>query len=91
MGNDIEVIIERLAAERPDIRGKRLKVSHEADDDGLWFFSVGANLEVQFESTTGNFPFLVESNANERRMMVYTVDQAILVISNELTEDSGKP
>jgi hypothetical protein len=84
METDIDTIMTRLATVRPDIRVTRLKVSHKADDDGIWFFSAGGAIEVQLESTTGNFPFLVESTANERRTTVNTVDQAIGVICSEL-------
>jgi hypothetical protein len=84
METDIDKIMIRLTTERPDIRVRRLKVSHKADDDGIWFFSAGGATEVQLESTTGNFPFLVESSANERRTTVNAVDQAISIICSEL-------
>jgi hypothetical protein len=85
METDIEKIIKQLASERPDIKVRRLKVSNKVDDDGIWFFSIGEKLEVQLESATGNFPFLVESNANERRTTVHAVDQAVDIIRSELS------
>jgi hypothetical protein len=84
MENDIDTIIKRLAVEHPNVRVKRLEVSHKADDDGIWFFSVGGSVEVQLESATCNFPFLVESNANESRTTVHSLDQAIEVVCTEL-------
>lgn len=84
MENDIKSIIKRLAEERPDIGVRRLKVSHEADDDGIWFFSAEGAIEIQLESSTGNFPFLIEASANQRRTSVSNVDEAIGVICSEL-------
>lgn len=58
---DIEKIIEIVKAALPSVVSEQLKVTHPADDDGLWFFS-SPDLEnhVQVESSTGMCPFVVE-------------------------------
>lgn len=60
------------------MRISQLQVRHPgADDDGLWFFRKhGAVGEVQLESSSGNCPFLVESNFNDAREQASTVDDA---------------
>jgi len=84
MKTDIEKIISHLHVEHPDVRIRQLKVTHKADDDGIWFFSVEDSTEVQLESSTYNFPFLVESNMNKRRTTVGTVEEAIPIICKKL-------
>jgi hypothetical protein len=84
MNTDIDAIIERLRIEHPSVKMRRLKVSYKADDDGLWFFSTDKKVEVQLESPTGNFPFLFESSANDKRADVRTIGEAINFICGEL-------
>jgi len=78
---DIERIIDRVSAMRPNVAISQLQVSHEADDDGLWFFrrrdTVG---EVQIESSSGDCPFLVESDFDDERQIANSVDEAVTLI-----------
>jgi hypothetical protein len=64
---DIENLIESFSTIYPTVRVRQLEVLHPgADDDGLWFFQMpGSKLEVQIESSTGMYPFLIETNGNE--------------------------
>ena len=60
---DIDRIMELVKSAIPTVQCEQLKVSHPADDDGLWFFRVAGNPgEVQAESSSGMCPFLIETN-----------------------------
>ena len=55
---DIDRVIEHVQAALPDVRWEQLKVTHPADDDGIWYFSVpGVKGEIHVESSTGMVPF----------------------------------
>ena len=64
MQRDIDLIIERLTANIPDIHIEQLKVRYPgADDDGLWWYRLpGMTKDIQIESPSGNCPFLIESD-----------------------------
>ncbi len=80
MTRDIDRILDRILAIRPDVDSSQLQVTHPADDDGLWFFRVrGSDCEVQLESSSGDFPFLVEADYDEGA--TYTVDSLDEAIS----------
>jgi hypothetical protein len=83
---DIEKVIQSLNAIYPVVNVRQLEVSHPgADDDGLWFFQTPENnLEVQIESSTGMFPFLIETNENDTRVTTATVGQTIETLARLL-------
>jgi hypothetical protein len=82
MTRDIDQVIAGVRERVPRIGVEQLKVSHPADDDGLWFFDVqGSEFEVQVEAAYGIRPFLVENNANDERRWCATVEEAIEVVS----------
>ncbi len=59
---DIELVILSVQQELPDVSVWQLQKRHPGDDDGLWFFSLpGLEKDIQIESSTGNCPFLVET------------------------------
>ena len=64
MARDIDQIIELLRREIPGVEITQLQVTHPgADDDGLWFVRVpGRKGNVQIESSSGDCPFLIESD-----------------------------
>lgn len=82
---DIDKIISTVASTRPALRVRRLTVAHPGvDDGGIWFFErIDRNIEVQLESSTGNCPFLIESNLHNRRIDAKTVDEAVGIIEAE--------
>jgi hypothetical protein len=84
MAYDIDNIISFVSSNYPWVTIKKLQVRHAADDDGLWFFANQSGTEVQLESSTYNFPFLIESNRNDKRTIVDSLEQAISVICFEL-------
>ena len=83
MASDIDEIKRRLTSVYPQVHVEQLRVTHPADDDGLWFFRVGL-VEVQLESSSGNCPFLLESSGHPRRRTVATVDGAVAALIEEL-------
>lgn len=59
---NIDLVILNVQQELPDISVWQLQKRHPGDDDGLWFFSLpGLEKDIQIESSTGNCPFLVET------------------------------
>jgi hypothetical protein len=83
---DIETIATRLAERLPDVTIEQIKVAHPgADDDGLWFVHhPAAQFEAQLASTTGNSPFLIESDGTREAETAHTVDQAIAAVERRL-------
>jgi hypothetical protein len=83
---DIEKVIQSLNTIYPVVNVRQLEVSHPgADDDGLWFFQTPeSKLEVQIESSTGMFPFLIETNENDTRVTTATVGQTIETLARLL-------
>jgi hypothetical protein len=68
MNRDIDIIIESVQAKHPEIAVSQLKVTHAADDDGIWFFkSKASKFEVQLESSKGTCPFLIETDESAER------------------------
>lgn len=81
---DVDTIIERLRAERPDVRVEQLVVKHPGDDDGLWFFTPpNSRFDVQIESSDGMCPFLIEGWHGERAT-AQTVDEAVSTLKSWL-------
>ena len=62
MERDIDQIIASVKEQIPNVQIEQLRVTHPADDDGLWWFRVPNRSEVQVESSTGNCPFLIETD-----------------------------
>ena len=86
MADDIQILIERLKAEFPDLKIQQLAVAHPGvDDEGVWFCRrEGRKEEVQFESSSRDFPFSAETSVGDERLSVATVEEAITVIQTHL-------
>jgi hypothetical protein len=80
---DIDKVVRAIRTRHPHVDVAQLEKRHPADDDGLWFFRANG-LEVQLESSSGNCPFLVESTAHDRRTEVWSVEEAVRLLSEEL-------
>ena len=82
MQRDIDLIIDRLSVDAPSIQVRQLQVLHPGnDDDGLWFFTIpGKDGEVQLESSNGTYPFLAESDYDNSRLEIYTVEEAVAAV-----------
>ncbi len=83
---DIETIIEQMRAAHPAVQVEQLKVKFPgADDDGLWFFThLNCPFEVQLESSTGMYPFLVETDENDERVYVHNINEALAALTKKL-------
>lgn len=83
---DIDIVIAQLVATHPGVTVEQLKVVHPgADDDGLWFFQHrSSSVEVQLESSNGQCPFLVESDASPAASTARTVPEAIALVARSL-------
>jgi len=63
MKRDIDDIICLLRECFPTLKVVQLEKTHPADDDGLWWFRLpGITKDIQVESSTGNCPFMIESD-----------------------------
>lgn len=61
---DIDQITAAVRARLPDVQVDQWIKERPTDDDGLWYFRrAGFAGEIQLESTSGNCPFTVESDA----------------------------
>jgi hypothetical protein len=82
MSRDIDRVIEAVKREFPDVLVSQLNVVHPGvDDDGIWFFKrPNSNSEVQFESSHGTFPFLVESNQHTECRQINALSDALEII-----------
>jgi len=86
MVKDIDKIIQLFRSVCPDMQVEQLVVRHPADDDGLWFFThPGREMEVQLESSYGNCPFLIESDAHGRSLNANTIEEAVQILQAELS------
>ncbi len=73
---DIDLIIIKI---EPSINVSQLKVTHPADDEGLWFIKY-KNREVQIESSTGMSPFLIEGELEGQTKNDVYSEEAIKII-----------
>jgi hypothetical protein len=84
---DINTIIAALTAKHPRLDVHQLQVKHPgADDDGLWFFKhPDSQFEVQLESSSGTFPFLVETDRHCERGQATTIAEAVQLVESWLS------
>ncbi len=82
----IAAIIRRVRALIPTVVIVQQRKTHPADDDGLWWFRLpGSASDIQIESSSGDCPFLVETDGHQdpaARPHAHTVDEATgLIVS----------
>ncbi|MFF4340592.1 hypothetical protein ACFY00_11710 [Kitasatospora sp. NPDC001540] len=83
VGGPVDSVIAGVRAAFPDLEVRRLRVSHPADDDDLWFLSRPDTPEVQLETGPDRAPpFLVESDADRREPG--SVDEAVRILCDWL-------
>ena len=64
MKRDIDQVIAAIKAQVPNVQVEQLRKTHPADDDGIWWFKIaGSKSNVQVESSSGNCPFLIETDS----------------------------
>jgi hypothetical protein len=77
----IEQLIPAIKAALPGVQVKQLQTSLPADDDGLWFVTHPAyDVEINLESFTGEFPFLIENSRNDTRVTTNDIDETIAAL-----------
>jgi hypothetical protein len=86
---DIDTITASVRQRLPDVQIDQWIKLSPSDDDGLWYFRrPGANGEIQLESSSGNCPFTVESDAmknSSQAVQAHTPDAAVQLITQFLT------
>jgi hypothetical protein len=75
MQRDIDRIIASIKEQIPDVHVEQLQKTHPADDDGLWWFCVPGRKNIQVESSTGNCPFLIETDLSSET--IETLEETI--------------
>ena len=91
---DVDQIIELVKQKFPAVKVEQLKVSHTADDDGIWFFSLPPNRkEIQIESSNGMCPFVVEHHGmrtTATEAFGESVDRTAELVSDYLLQISSE-
>jgi hypothetical protein len=80
---DIDDFIRSFSAIYPDVEIWQLKVKYPMDDDGIWYFKLNG-VEFQLESSSGNFPFIVESNLDYESETVSEPVRLLSILINGL-------
>jgi len=85
MPKDIEQLTDALRRAYPEITIEQPRVAHtDADDQGVWYVNhPRAFTEVQVESSTGDVPFLIESDLAPP-MLARAVDDAVRIVTERL-------
>jgi hypothetical protein len=82
---DIESIVGYFERVHPGVVVKQHRVTHAADDDGIWFLRAeGWPHEVQLESSSGMCPFTVETDADAHARTAGSVAAAIALAESLL-------
>jgi hypothetical protein len=81
---DIDLIISEVRKAMPAVIVTQMHRTHPADDDGLWWFRPpGVKGNIQLESSTSNFPFLVEHDgmrSSSEALTIHTVPDAVFSV-----------
>ena len=83
---DIDVIIEAVKKEFPEVGVWQLEVKNPHDDNGIWYFWLGESTddEIQVENSDGQCPFLIETYRNDERRWGSSVDKVVNIICEHL-------
>jgi hypothetical protein len=83
MESDIKKIIKQLNKLCPHLSIFQFSPLLDADDNGLWLISYNG-IGIQLESSSGNCPFLLESNEHNTRYHLNSINEVISKIETEL-------
>lgn len=80
---DIDLIIEKIRQQLPEVAVWQEVKIHPADDDGIWFFYYSRRKpDIQLESSLGMCPFMVVTDeywgANAKT--ANTIDEAVSIV-----------
>jgi len=83
---DINEIIETVKTKFPSVKVEQLKVTHPADDDGIWYFWLGSNTDddIQVENSYGQCPFSLSTFRNSELRFGNTVEEVVNLICEHL-------
>ncbi|MEO6993017.1 MAG: hypothetical protein ABI273_05285 [Lacunisphaera sp.] len=87
MNGDIEQVIDIVRLRLPSAMVTQIKGVHRADDVGIWWFSLpGVKPEMHVESSSGNCPFLIETDeqSSGEALRASTVEQAGQLVTDYL-------
>ena len=77
----IERLIQSLKAALPGVEIRQLRASQPGDDTGLWFVRhPDCGVEVNIESSDGEFPFLIENSRNDTRVTTTDMDETLTIL-----------
>jgi 7-cyano-7-deazaguanine synthase len=89
---DIDTIIEAVRNRFPEARVDQLKVSHPADDDGIWYFWMpnATRDDIHVENLNGQCPFILETYRSDERKTGRTAEETIEIIEEHLASASNE-
>ena len=89
---DIDKLIATLQAKHPLLWVGRPRSGKAGPHDSLWFFTHPASQsEVLVESSTGQLPFLIESDPNQKLLWATTMTEAASFIESCLALPTDPP
>jgi hypothetical protein len=84
MARDIEQLTDALRRGYPEITIEQRRTAHSGADDGFWYANHPQGFtEVQIESSTGDVPFLIESDLAPP-IIARAVDDAVRIVTERL-------
>ena len=83
---DIDLIIESVKQQFPNVAVWQLEVKNPYDDNGIWYFWLGEKTddEIKVENSYGQCPFYVETYRNDERRWGNTVEETVEIICEHL-------
>ncbi len=83
---DIDKIIEAVKTQFPNWMVEQLKVTHPADDDGIWYFWLGEKTddEIQVENSYGQCPFSLSTFRNNELRFGNTIEEVVNLVCEHL-------
>ena len=89
---DIDRIAEGARQVFPEVIVNQLKVTHPADDGGLWYFHLPESPkdDIQIEASYGSCPFLIENMRGGDRKSGGSVEQVVSIICEYFREGRGR-
>ena len=90
---DIDQITAAVRERIPGVHVEQWIKSDPTEDDGLWYFRrPDASGEIQLESSSGNCPFTIESDAmksSAQAVKAPTTDEAVKLVTEYLGSLKG--
>jgi len=83
---DIDLIIEAVKKEFPDVGVWQIQVTNPNDDDGIWYFWLGEinDDEIQIDSSDGNCPFYTSTFRSDEMITVNSIEETVNLVCEHL-------